>query len=454
MMNNNINEAPKQSALDALLNLDLRSVKAISTADLSFIIVNETISLTPYRQAAFFTVSPAGELELFTASGLVSVAEDSPYAIWLSSFIKTISKIVPKEPGCHKLDFPEAPEGFKDGWEEWLPEHLLFSYLFSQSGAHQGMVMYAREEPWLSHEIEKLDRIHEIYGSCLGFLSEAKVPFIKRLRGWLSKAVSYWALIAIFVGLSIPIRLSVLAPGEIIALNAFAVAAPQDGVISKVHVQPNSVVKVGDLLFSLDNTTVTSKMEVAEKALSVARANALNAQQRAFNDLKSKGEIASAIGRVREKEAELASLKALMARVEVRAEREGLVIYGDPNDWIGRPVQTGERVMQLANPNDAGLLVWLPVHEALNLDIGAPMRLFLHIDPLNPLPASLLQTSFQPVMSPEGVSAYRIKGKFEEDVEKPRIGLRGTVRISGKWATLGYYIFRRPVTAVREWTGL
>ncbi len=450
----NVNEAPKQPALDALLSLDLRSVKAINPADLSFIIVNETIALVPYRQAAFFTVSAIGERKLTTASGLVSVAEDSPYAIWLSGFIKTVSKILPKEAGCHKLDFAEAPEEFKDGWEEWLPEHLLFAELFSQTGTCLGMVMYAREESWLPHELEKLDHIHQIYGSCLGLLSEVKVNFITRLRGWMSKAVSYWAVIAIFVALSIPVRLSVLAPGEIIALNAFAIAAPQDGVISKIYVQPNSVVNVGDLLFSLDNTTVTSRLDVAAKALSIARADALNAQQRAFNDLKSKGEIASAIGRVREKEAELASLKSLMARGEVRAERDGIVIYGDPNDWIGRPVQTGERVMQLANPRDAGVLVWLPVHEALNLDIGAPMRLFLHIDPLNPLSASLLQTSFQPVMSPEGVSAYRIKGEFEEGAVKPRIGLRGTVRISGHWATLGYYFFRRPVTAVREWTGL
>ena len=450
----NINESTKQPAFDALLNLDLRSIKAVNPADLAFIIVNETITLIPYRQAAFFTVSADGKFELATASGLVSVAEDSPYAIWISSFVKTFPRILPKEAGCHKLDFSEAPEEFKDGWEEWLPEHLLIAQLFGQTGTQLGMVMYAREEPWLPHELEKLEHIHQIYGSCLGFLSEVKINFITRIRGWMSKAVSYWAVIAIFIGLSIPIRLSVLAPGEVVALNSFAVAAPQDGVISAVHVQPNTVVKVGDLLFSLDNTTVTSRLDVAAKTLSIARADALSAQQRAFNDLKSKGEIASTIGRVREKEAELASVEALMARVEVRAQRDGIAIYGDPNDWIGRPVQTGERVMQLANPRDAGVLVWLPVHEALNLDIGAPMRLFLHIDPLNPLSATLLQTSFQPVLSPEGVSAYRIKGEFEEGVERPRIGLRGTVRISGKWATLGYYFFRRPVTAVREWTGL
>lgn len=450
----NINEAAKEYQFDAAHNLALRSVKSVTKADLAFIIVNETITLVPYRQAALFSVTQVGTLELTAASGLVSVAEDSPYAIWLSGFVRYISRNYRKKAGSYELNLSEAPEEYKDGWEEWLPDHLVIEYLFDQTGVLQGMVMYAREEPWLSSELEKLEHIHQVYGSCLGFLSEVKVDFITRIRGWMSKAVSYWAVIAIFVGLSIPIRLSVLAPGEVIALNAFAVAAPQDGVIKKIHIQPNSVVKTGDLLFSLDDTTITSRLDVAAKALSIARANALNAQQRAFNDLKSKGEIASAIGRVREKEAELASLKSLMERVDVRADRDGIAVYGDPNDWIGKPVQTGERVMQLANQDDAGLLVWLPVHEALNLEVGAPMRLFLHTDPLNPISASLIQTSFQPVISPEGVSAYRIKGKFLNDTEKPRIGLRGTVRISGKWATLGYYFFRRPISAVREWTGL
>jgi hypothetical protein len=35
-----------------------------------------------------------------------------------------------------------------------------------------------------------------------------------------------------------------------------------------------------------------------------------------------------------------------------------------------------------------------------------------------------------------------------------RIGLRGTARVSGEWTCLGYYLLRRPIAAVREWTGL
>ena len=136
------------------------------------------------------------------------------------------------------------------------------------------------------------------------------------------------------------------------------------------------------------------------------------------------------MGRVREKEAELSLVEGSLSRVVVKAERDGIAVFGDPNDWLGRPVQTGERVMQLADPRDAGVLVWLPVADALNLEAGAPIRLFLHTTPLNPLSAKLLQTSYQAVLSPEGVSAYRLRGTFDDVGEKARIGLRGTARVS------------------------
>jgi hypothetical protein len=110
--------------------------------------------------------------------------------------------------------------------------------------------------------------------------------------------------------------------------------------------------------------------------------------------------------------------------------------------------------MLLADPRDAGVLVWLPVADALNLELGAPIRLFLHTRPLSPLSATLFQTSYQAVLNPEGIAAYRLRGRFEEGQEKPRIGLYGTARVSGGWTVLGYYLLRRPIAALRGWTGL
>ena len=436
-------------ALAALLHLEQHALAAPTLAALGFIVANETQALVAYRQAAVFGLAANGRYRMTTASGLVSVTEDSPFAVWLNRFAQSF----PAGPGCHRLNFSDAPSEFSEGWQEWLPDHLLVVPLQASSGQPAGLVMYAREAPWQDAELALLERLHLAYGYCFSSLSDHRrgltISVMRILRGR-----AKWVWLALLASLFIPVRLSALAPAEVVALNAMAVAAPQDGVIGSIYVQPNASVKTGDPLFALVDTTLASRREVALKGLSLARADALTAEQRAFDDLKSKGELAAAGGRVKEKEAELAAADALLDRITVKAARDGLAVFSDPNDWLGRPVQTGERVMQLADPRDTGVLVWLPASDALNLETGAPIRLFLHTRPLSPLEAVLFQTSYQTAQSPEGIAAYRLYGRFADGVDQQRIGLRGTARVSGHWALLGYYLFRRPIAAVREWTGL
>ena len=432
----------------AFIHLAARAMSAAKPADLQFIIVNETIQLAQYRQAAFFENTLNKKPILSTASGLVSVAENSPYSVWLNRFAKTFAN----EPGCHRMDFANVKPEFADGWQEWLPAHLLLIPLLHDNRLY-GHVLYAREQAWTDTEIAQFDFLHNTYSYCLAALHKRNHSIARSLLIWLNlKTLAFTALILAALML-VPVRLSTLAPAEVISLNAFTVAAPQDGVIHRFAVQPNSLVKAGDLLFILDDTSIMNRFEVASKALATTRADALVAEQRAFDDIKGKAELAGAIGRMREKEAELASIKALMARVEIKAERDGIAVFCDANDWIGRPVQTGERIMQIADPQDAGLLMWLPVKDALSIETGAPMKLFLHTDPLHPIPAKLQQTSYAASMSPENVSSYRLKGAFDHSEKPPRIGLRGTARISGEWSVLGYYLFRRPISATREWLG-
>ncbi len=416
---------------------------------LRFTIVNETHALASYRQAALFEPK-LGRLTLQAASGLVSVANDSPFAVWLTSFAQRL----PRDGNVHCLDFENAAPVDKDGWEEWLPDHLLLIPVKTQTGDDLAYVLYARETPWTEHEIQLLQRLHLSYAHCYLAQLNVRPSASQRVGRWFSKGRVKWWLALIAAAMFIPVRLSVLAPSEVVALNALAVAAPQDGVIGAFAVAPNARVKAGDLLFSLDDTVLVNRRQVAQKALEVAKADAHIAQQRAFEDVQSKAEVAVALGKVREKEAELAAVEAQAQRVEIRADRDGVAIYSDANDWIGRPVQTGERVLQLAQPEDAGLLIWLGTADAIELEADAPVRMFLHTDPLTPRNARVFEASYQSSLSQEGVASYRLRARFEEGESLPRIGLRGTARISGEWVFLGYYLFRRPMAAVREWTGL
>lgn len=438
--------------LDLLLQIQERALQATGLEELRFTIVNETNALTPYRQAVLFERHGSTAWQMVAASGLVSVANDSPFAVWLNAFAQRW----PSDGQMHQLDFDAAGPQDAPGWEEWLPDHLLLVPLKTVRGRLTGLVMLAKESPWTSHEMALLSRLHVSYAHCMELLlTQHAGRWRARSRLVLGKHRWKFVLAALLL-LCVPVRMSVLAPAEVIALDAVQVAAPQDGVIGTFAVAPNARVKQGELLFSLDDATVINRRQVAQKSLEVARADALVAQQRAFDDARSKADVAIALGRVREKEAELAAIDDQAQRIEVRADRDGVAVYADPNDWIGKPVQVGERVLQLAQPEDAGVLIWMAVPDAINLELDAPVRLFLHTDPLRPLDGVLVETSYQAVRSPDDVAAYRLRARLEsqEGDRMPRIGLRGTARISGRWVPMAYYLFRRPLAALREWTGL
>ncbi len=440
--------------LDMLLRLVGRAQLAKDLAALRFTIVNETHALRPYRQALIFEPSRIGRgIQLTCASGLVSVAEDSPFTVWVTQFVQRLPRDTEGNPQL--VDYADASIVDQPGWAEWLPEHLLLMPIKASDARVLAEVVYARDEPWTEADLVLLAQAHETYGYCLEALALRKggSAWLLWSGGWRRSKWSYAVLALSVAAMFIPVRLSVLAPAEVVALSATAVAAPQDGVISSFSVTPNVAVRAGQLLFSLDDTALVNRREIARRSLQVALADEHTARQRAFDDASGRSELAALVGRVREKEAELAAVEAQAARIEVRAAHDGIAVFSDPNDWLGRPVQTGERVIRLAQADEVGVLIWQGVADAINPEAMANVQLFLHTDPLNSREATLFETSYQSVLSPDNVASYRLRAKFKPGEDLPRIGLRGTARIAGEKVSLGYFLFRRPIAAVREYTG-
>ncbi len=439
--------------LQILAHLQQRAVSVAQVRELAFVVANETYQLIPYRQAFVWSQNAAGKAQLHTVSGLANLAEDSPFTVWLRKLGKTIAQKVDKD--GEYLQVSDVPASAATGWQEWLPEFLLCFALRDRNGLVRAHVAFALEDAPSEQASQHLASLIDTYGAAWGGLAPQANNKRRawRLGRWFGWGLALVALLALFV----PVRMSVLAPAEIIGLEALAVAAPMDGVIKTFAVQPNQLVKQGDLLFSLDEASLRSRKEVSLKALAVARADAMAAQQKSFENDNSRADLASLNGKVAERQAEVASLEDQLKRLDVRAPRSGVVAFGDINDWQGKPVVTGERVALLADPKDAGLMVYLAVADAIALQTGAEVKLFLQVAPLKPLKAQVSQTSYQAVLSPEGVSAYRLRAKFielnEEQRELARIGLKGTAKLYGEKAPLAYYLFRRPISALRELTG-
>ena len=437
----------------AIATLEARARAVGSVAELMVIIANDVHPLLPFQQALVFA-QPHQTWELAAVSGLARPSEDSPYLVWLRRMaIWLAAQLAVGERGPRWLtaaDLPVGRDDLRDGWHEWWPSGLWVASLYRQSGAALGHLCFLLDAPPAPVLLPHLERLFATYSHEWDLATRQdhrwQVNFTARQKRFACLAVAMLCLL--------PVRQSALGPAEIISLDAIAVASPLDGVVKTFHVRPNQAVAAGEPLFSLDDTTLKSRLEVAQRSVQVADAELLSATHKAFDNTQSKSEITLLTGRAQEKRAELAATKHQLARIDVLAARAGVAIFGDVNDWIGKPVVTGERIMQLANPAHLGLLVYLPVADAIALEEGAPVKLYLTTQPLSSLEGEIFQTSYQATFSDEGIASYRLQGRFTSPPGDVRIGLRGTAKVSGGWVVLGYYLIRRPLAALRESLGV
>jgi hypothetical protein len=109
--------------------------------------------------------------------------------------------------------------------------------------------------------------------------------------------------------------------------------------------------------------------------------------------------------------------------------------------------------MLLADPSDVMLRAELPVKQMLPLEPGAEMVMFLDSDPLAPLDASLVRAGYEAQPQPDGTLAYPVLGRFSGK-ETPRIGLHGTAKMYSEPVPMFLYLFRRPLSELRQMLGL
>jgi multidrug efflux pump subunit AcrA (membrane-fusion protein) len=248
------------------------------------------------------------------------------------------------------------------------------------------------------------------------------------------------------------VPLTVLAPAEVTAKDPFVVRAPLDGVIDRVLVQPNQRVLAGTPLFAFDSTTLASRYALANKDFDTAQEEYRQTAQLAVTDDKDRLDMALRKGKLDESAVELDYTARQLARVRVGAPRAGVAVFADPNDWNGKAVSVGEKVMLLADPASVELTAWLPVADNVDVRPGATLTLYPKSSPLHAWDARIETVAWRAEPTPDGVLAYRVKARFEAGALPP-LGVMGTARIHGPWVPFAYFLLRRPLATAREWLG-
>lgn len=449
-----------QDLYTAFLELSRRARRAVDVVELGFIGVNDTHLLAPYRQAVLWSE----EGGVSSLSGVLQPEANAPYVHWLKRACKFL--IDERETAC-AVDADVLPVEEANEWEEWLPAYGLWIPLAAGEGDDlpgRGGFLFARDEPWEANEIAMLGEWIDVWRhawhakykpSPWSFQRwrDLALAYFKPADGmkWWQQRRAKWA-IGVAVVLLFPVRLTVLAPGELVPANPAMIRAPLDGVVGTFFVKPNQLVKAGQPLFDFDQAPIVARSEIAAQSLATAEAEYRQFAQSALTDQKSKAQLAIVQGKIEERKAEADYLRGQLERSHVVAPQDGIALFDDPTEWIGKPVTTGERIMRVAAPEDVEVEAWLPVGDAVPLETGAPVSLYLNASPLFSVSASVRYASHDAVQRPDGSYAYRVRASLNGSTGH-RVGLKGTAKLNGDWVPLGYWILRRPLASIRQMVG-
>lgn len=434
-------------ALESMLVSNQRIRASETENELVHLLANDVRKFAGARQVFVLKTTSDTDFEVCAVSSLALVDKDTPLIRGISNMASTVVRKTGGQEAQTFLRSEHAPNELTD----YPFQAFIWQPLASKSGKVFAGLLVARERQWSEAETNvvkrQADNAAVAWMAMLGPKMLAARPATRRRWWWLAGAAV--AMLAIT-----PVPMTTLAPVEIVAAQPQRITAPIDGVIAELPVQPNAPVKKGDVILRLDATTLENRANIAAKDLEVAQSRYDRAQQAAFSDEKARHELAIARNDFLLKQAELDFARSQLAKTVIHASRDGLLIYGDRHKLLGHPVRTGERLMEIADPKQAMAEIQVPVADAIVLEKGTNVRLFLDSNPLSALPMTLATKAYQAEPTSTQKLAYRVTANFRKGEEIPRIGTRGTAQLVGDWVPLAYFLMRRPISAVRQHMGI
>ena len=460
---------PRLQNLLTLVALQKSARHKQKKSELEFMMVNQTFNLVHYRHCVYWSWN--GEtVSIDAASGLVQVDAHGPYALWLKGMIKKmllerapkkpdlaeneaqsyVSHLVLTQADCDPADVVE--------WKKWVSANAMMFMLKDRKDEVSFGIWVDREEPFNDTDKAFLDDLMDGYAHTMHFFESdravrRKKDFWKSFFSLSKSNVKRVALIVLVIML-IPVRMSVTAPAEIAAREPYVVSVPFDGVIEDIEVSPGQSVKKGDLLVRMDSTVLKNKSEMTSKEMETAEIAFNKTEREALVDRTKLADIDILRSQVDSKNSERKFAAELLSRSEIRAERDGIVIFADANALRGKPARTGEQIMLLADPQDSELLIRIPVESMIEIDQSVPATFFLNVMPLGFRDASYDSIGYQATPDPDGLLTYKVRARFDKDGPIPRVGWTGTGKVYGHRAIMAYNIFRRPLVTLRRKLGV
>lgn len=443
---------------DVLANLlslqqEMREIKKLN--ELAFFIAHQTKLIINYQRAIVWSCWQDKHINILSISGIARLTTTSPYHLSSIRFIEKIIHHYGQNHTVEVIEFDNAVEPVVKVWLEPLSKYASVYFFRNLNKEIIGGVVLLDSDFPEENEFKQFDWIAHSYSQAWAHLSRPRNLFSQMNYYFKSrKRRIFWLLIlAAFLSMFIRIPQTVLAPATVIAKDPVIITVPMEGVIEHVFVKPEQYVQKDEILFNMDKRDLVNAHELAQKELATATAQYKTAIQSSYQDIEKRADIQVLQAVMQEKQLEVNYTAHLIKESEVRSPINGIAIIDTPSQWFGKPVVTGENVMQVAISNQVEIEIWLPVSDAINFKSGDKVKLFLNAEPLNPVYGSIDYSSFEATVTPSQVLAYQVIAHISADQNLPKIGSQGTAKLMGEHVSLFYYLFRKPISTLRQFFG-
>lgn len=433
--------------LAQLNELTVHAFSAKNKNSLIYIVLNETAKVIPFDRAMLWDLR-GSKPALLGVSGHAKVPKDSEIAKTVAQFVKDLV-----EPSKIKAVTAETFSTEGQAFQQWhdgsTQSSVIWVPIVVDNHLELGLwIERWNDKNWDEQELKLFSHLSRGFSAAFQkFLP--KIPLNPKAKMALK---IFGATVLLFV-FFFPISLRIVAPCEVVAKDPYLVTAPLNGIIDQVMVKPGEVVTKGAVLFQYNKQVPLQELKVAEKEVEIANSQLNRVMTKGFDDAESLNEAGIWRLQLDRDNVKLDLAKYQASKLEVVAETDGFIALDDPDQWRGRPVQIGERVMMIVNPENTKLKIWISESDNISYLPDENIDIILNIDPAETYTAKIRYVSDYSLLSATGVTSFVAEADWVEKPESVKIGLKGTAVLFGEYVPFFYWVLRKPLIALRHMIG-
>jgi len=200
--------------------------------------------------------------------------------------------------------------------------------------------------------------------------------------------------------------------------------APFEGYIGEARARAGDLVKTGDLLAALDDRDLR-----LERLKWLSQKQQYHKQHQLALSERNAAQVKIAAARIGQAEAELALVEDRLARAQIRAPFDGMVVSGDLSQSVGAPVERGQTLFEVAPLNSYRAILQVDEEDIADLAAEQQGHLVLSTFPDAPLPFTLERIT--PVSTArEGRNYFRVEARLDGAPVELRPGMEGVGKVS------------------------